>query len=41
MKDAYTAYYEAVQSGAYPRVEESHHMHEGEFEKFLDLVDKL
>ncbi|WP_340122510.1 3-methyl-2-oxobutanoate hydroxymethyltransferase [Methylobacter svalbardensis] len=40
MKDAYTAYYEAVQSGAYPRVEESHHMHEGEFEKFLDLVDK-
>lgn len=38
MKDAYTAYYEAARSGTYPITGESHHMQEGELEKFLDLV---
>lgn len=38
MKDAYTAYYKAARSGAYPIQGESHQMQAGEFEKFLDLV---
>ncbi|MGZ8931552.1 MAG: 3-methyl-2-oxobutanoate hydroxymethyltransferase, partial [Methylosarcina sp.] len=40
MKDAYSKYYEAARSGLYPNPEDSHHMREGEFEKFLDLIAK-
>lgn len=40
MKDAYSAYYAAATSGAYPKPENSHHMNEEEHDKFLALVEK-
>ena len=40
MKDAYSAYFEAAKSGAYPKLENSHHMPEEEHDKFLELVTK-
>lgn len=38
MMDAYTAYYNDARSGKYPKNENFHHMADGEYEKFLDLV---
>lgn len=40
MKDAYTAYFDAAKSGDFPKLEHSHHMHEGETEKFLAMMDQ-
>ncbi len=39
MRDAYTAYFNAAHSGAFPKLEDSHHMHDGEFDKFLDKME--
>jgi 3-methyl-2-oxobutanoate hydroxymethyltransferase len=38
MKDAYSSYYQAAKAGNYPELEDSHHMHADEYEKFLHLV---
>ncbi|MGR9037786.1 MAG: 3-methyl-2-oxobutanoate hydroxymethyltransferase [Gammaproteobacteria bacterium] len=40
MKDAYSAYFAAAKSGEYPKPENSHHMNEVEYDKFLELVGK-
>jgi 3-methyl-2-oxobutanoate hydroxymethyltransferase len=39
MKDAYTAYFNDATKGVYPDPANSHHMKDGEYEKFLDLVE--
>lgn len=40
MKDAYSAYFVAAKSGEYPKLENSHHMKEDEYDKFMELIEK-
>lgn len=40
MKDAYSAYFEAAKRGDYPKRENSHHMTNAEYRRFVDLIER-